>query len=167
MKNVFYATILCLASITFFTACTGGIKGKSVNDVDLATLDNKTEKCWEITSSAAGYSESYFEWGTEYEIVLILKEAQNIIGNLGTYSYRESSAKSEDACEAKNPDYEQECCWKITLSLQGIEAMTNYIWGSETEASEVVKMYEKTGYSVSLSKTSASDEDSCEAQNPY
>ena len=99
MKKVLLA-LLCIIGLAF-AACT---PRNNVENLDVNKLDNTVEKCWEITTTVGGYSESYHEWGTEYEIGLALKTAQEIMGNLAKYSYKPSNAADEESCYALDGD---------------------------------------------------------------
>lgn len=99
MKKVLLA-LLCIIGLAF-AACT---PRNDVANLDVNKLDNTVEKCWEITTTVGGYSESYHDWGTEYEIGLALKTAQEIMGNFAKYSYKPSNAADEDSCYALDGD---------------------------------------------------------------
>ena len=167
MKKYFYLALMCLASVAMFTACKNGnvVNGTTVNDIDLSTLDKKTEKCWEISASHGTYSETLFEWGTEYDIVLILKESQKLAGSMATYSYKANSAKDEETCNAQNPDYEQHACYEVTINMGAGATMTSYMWDTESGISEFSKIYKSQGWTVTFKKADAKDEASCEALN--
>lgn len=95
MKKVLLA-LLCVIGLAF-AACT---TRNGVENLNVDKLDNTVEKCWEITCTVSGYSESYHEWGTEYAIGLALKNAQELMGNLAKYSYKPSNASDEESCYA-------------------------------------------------------------------
>ena len=101
MKKLFYS-MLCIVAVTMFTAC----KGNNPENVDLSKLDNTVEKCWKTTISYKGYSEDVYVWGTEYVVALSLKISQEQSPINMSWSYKEASAKDEDACEKLNPEYD-------------------------------------------------------------
>ena len=107
MKKYLIIALMCIASVTLFTACSKHgdvVKGSTVENIDPSTLDNTTERCWEITAAVGPHSETYYEWGTERFIVEVLQIAQQQIGSLGTYSYKANNAKTEEACLDQNVD---------------------------------------------------------------
>lgn len=164
MKQKLFIALLCMAGVFFLGACNNGINNVNPDDVDLSKLDNKTEKCWEVTRTVANVSETAYFWGTEYMLVYAMQQEQKLSGGIGKWSYKESNEKDEASCESKNPDYEPSYCWKITLS-NGFQTMVNYIWSDEEGAKQYIATYEKTGWRASYAKADANDEDSCEKLN--
>ncbi len=163
MTKKFYLALICVASMIMFVACKNGdvVKGKTIDNIDASTLDDKTEKCWEITASKGEVSETTYEWGTEQEIVMWLQEEQAIAGGLVTFSYKANSAKTEEACEEKNFDYESEACWELTMKMGGT-TVTYYMWATEELIKQFIERYHTQGYEVTYKKTDVKTEDSCE-----
>lgn len=96
MKKSIYAIFAGLVCL-MMVACSS--KGKEIEGIDPSTLDNKVEKCWEITYSYGGQSASSYVWATERICVETLQEAQKtLVGVDGKYTYKESSAKDAEAC---------------------------------------------------------------------
>ncbi|MBQ7663955.1 MAG: hypothetical protein IJS43_01885 [Bacteroidaceae bacterium] len=164
MTKKLYLALLCVAAITFTSCGNDVVKGSTVDNIDLETLDNTTEKCWEITASKGKISETTYDWGTERQIVAYLQEAQKIIGSVATYSYKANNAKNEEACLAQDENYEPRSCWKVSYEAYGT-SFTMYTWDSEEGAKLTVDSYKKMGWTASYEKASADDEYSCEALN--
>ena len=92
MKKTIFAAVAIMALL--LPSCK-----KDVKDIDLNTLDNTTNKCWEYTYEVKvkGISATItnYIWGTERECVAVLKLAAK--GANGA-SYKEVAGKDADAC---------------------------------------------------------------------
>lgn len=91
MKKL-YSALLCAAAAFVLVACNGSSDVKNIN---LDSLDDTTEKCWQCTCKAGWYSEDTFMWGTEREVVFAMQHSE-VVGV--KWSYKEASAKTEEAC---------------------------------------------------------------------
>ena len=93
MKKTIFAVVAIMALL--LPSCK-----KDVKDIDLNTLDNTTNKCWEYTYEvkAKGISATItnYIWGTERECVAVLQLAAK--GANGAASYKEVAGKDADAC---------------------------------------------------------------------
>lgn len=93
MKKTIFAVVAVMALL--LPSCK-----KDVKDIDLNTLDNTTNKCWEFTYEVkvmgiSGTATNYI-WGTERECVAALQLAAKATN--GDASYKEVAGKNEDAC---------------------------------------------------------------------
>lgn len=101
MKKIF--TFIALAAMALsFSACK-----KSVSSLDPSKLDDTTEKCWKVTYSSKvvghSYSEDYYEWGTEREIVIELQEKEQYSQGSLKCSYQAASQyKDYSSCYGAN-----------------------------------------------------------------
>ena len=165
-KNLFIA-LLCMVSVVLFSACNakglfGG--GTDPEEIDVSKLDNTIEKCWEVTYSLGGQSDTQYAWGTEYMVVYTLQQQQKMVGGLGKWSYKESSAADEQSCLAKNPEWEPSQCWKITVNMAG-QAMNFYLWSDTEGVLASIESYKRAGYTCSYEKADAKDQNACEKLN--
>ena len=103
MKKYFYLALVCLASVTMFTAC----GSDPTTDPD----DPKTEEeppkagengeyCWKVTATLDGglISTTEYWWETEEEIKTTIKALNDAAGE-NIYSYEKSTAKDKNECE--------------------------------------------------------------------
>ena len=74
----FAVAMMCAMVALSFTSCQ-----KDVEEMDLNKCDKTTNKCWHYTVKYTGESTDTYMWGTEYDIVLILKQAQKAASILG------------------------------------------------------------------------------------
>ncbi len=103
--------VFCLA-VLVLAGC-NAVAGNDLDKVDLSQCDNTVKKCWKITETASymGYSASAntYVWGTEYDVVSILKGS----GNAGGYGasvttrYSATTIATEEACEEKAREEEK------------------------------------------------------------
>lgn len=89
MKKTIFAVVAIMALL--LPSCKKGVK-----DIDLNTLDNTTNKCWEYTYKISVASVTEYIWGTERDCVAALQIATKLAG--GDASYKEVAGKNEDAC---------------------------------------------------------------------
>lgn len=74
----FAIAIMCVLSAVAFTSCQ-----KDVDDMDLNKCDKETYKCWNYTVKYEGKSDDTYMWGTEYDVVFLLKAAKKSASVLG------------------------------------------------------------------------------------
>ena len=70
--------MMCVLSAVAFTSCQ-----KDVDDMDLNKCDKETYKCWNYTVKYEGKSDDTYMWGTEYDVVFLLKAAKKSASVLG------------------------------------------------------------------------------------
>ena len=156
-----------MVSVVLFSACNGkGLFGGGTDpeEIDVSKLDNTVEKCWEVTYSLGGQSDTQYAWGTEYMVVYTLQQQQKMVGGLGKWSYKESSAADEQSCMQKNPDWEPSQCWKISVIMAG-QTMNFYLWSDTEGVLASIESYKRAGYTCSYEKADAKDENACEKLN--
>ena len=133
MKKVLYAAMMALVMV-FMASCNNGAGGSSqytqggkepaidneAGTVNGKAYDTKTSCCWEITEhvtvSVAGITssadETYYMWGTEFEIVSIMEESMWSVAQSGkygsaSYSYKKANASDYESCDALNNNDDQ------------------------------------------------------------
>lgn len=93
MKKTIFAVVAIMALL--LPSCKKGVK-----DIDLNTLDNTTNKCWEYTYEVKvmgiSATATNYVWGTERDCVAALQLAAKATN--GDASYKEVAGKDEDAC---------------------------------------------------------------------
>ena len=148
-------------AVALFTASCGEDKPQ---EIDLSKLDNTTAKCWEITVKVMGIPVTTYAWGTEREVVGAVQLSQEYVGKSIKLTWKENSAKSEEACERQNPDYEPHSCWKLTRYMS-TATIVEYEWDSEEGIKALVAQYEKIGYRCTYEKADAKDSEACSKLN--
>ena len=148
----------------------GGASGK-ISDptkIDPSKYDNTTERCWELTASYGSYSESGYEWGTEAQIVTSIKRSLEYMEVDGvSYSYKQASPTSEDACDALEEEKEAEhdanrACYKVSGRKGGV-IEEGYVWATQEELNAMKQMAAQEGVTnISAQKTNFPDEDACD-----
>ena len=99
MKKFLFIAVAAVAML--FTAC----KGKDAASIDPNSVDNVTNKCWEITYTLKGVSASSYVWGTERECVVALQTSAKLV-TVGKYTYKATSITDADACYKKAAEAE-------------------------------------------------------------
>ena len=95
-------------------ASSGGRDASSMTDDQIERLDNKTEKCWHVTTVITKYddtktTEGYF-WGTEYEVAKACQEQAKLI----TATYQQSGATVQVSIRYGNVNVKtKESCDKL------------------------------------------------------
>ena len=160
-----------------------------LTDAEIKKLDNKVEQCWCIHSVTTIYSErieaDQYVWCTEREVAEQTLEAIDV--TIKTYQqygvtantdfeYYGVDAKSKEACEKLNKSTPgggggtgggEKACYE----LRGIEGssttgLLGYLWATKEELAETIAELEASwGMKIHATKTSDTDQDSCEANN--
>ena len=139
------------------------------HNIDPATLDNTTPKCWEVTVSYGSYSMTQFLWMTERALVESMQKQPL------PFTYKQASANSEEACYQlgggnqgegegeEDQDDANSSCWKVTYTIYGM-TFTEYMWDIEKVVSIYVQTLQKNGMTdAKYEKSSAKTEAECDA----
>lgn len=136
-----------------------------IDPVDpLEQYDNTVEKCWKLTISYMGATQTSYIWGTERMAVA------NVVNSGLTFTHEVADANDADACnELNNPDNPEnpalegydntvEKCWHIAVIYQGTTE-EYYTWGTEREAVADLVL---GGQTFRHEEANAADEDACD-----
>lgn len=177
MKKYFYLALVCLTSVTLFTACDkknndpekDGQWYTSASQIDVTAFDDKDSKCWAIDMWCDGTTIGrQYEWATESEIAFLAKMILTIDYQVSGYQTKkvkwfEADANDEDACH--DMIWEGARCWEETMSAGG-QSETGYGWMPEENMQERHEYMESKGLTHTYKPADADDQDACEKLNP-
>ena len=150
----------------------GNNGGKDDEEIDPNTLDNTTQKCWEVTVNYGSTTLTEYLWMTERELVVTMQAT--LKNTLFTFTYKQADANDASSCaklggndEGGNDDEDDEdtphFCWHVTYYLYGV-AMQEYMWETEEDIKTYAKIMETAGgTNVKYEKSDAKTEEECDA----